>query len=384
MKILYWVGHIGNMFGAYHKYILCLAKICSSCGNELIVLHEGTNDFPAYRNKLTEYGAEYIEIKHTMKEPIQGLKSSFRVIRKYKPDIVHYNFTNPIIMPLAKLLRVPITYRTCHNGIQNVSTRTRLSRFVNNFFIDRFFAVSKRVCNDEVNAGVKKNKIFLNYLGIPLEYYAEESSISIAKPLPTGWNDTHIKKIITIGRFFPEKGMKFVTKVAMEVLKRHKDVIWWIVGGIGPDYPACLDMIKSNNLEERIIFLKVRNDVPALLQQAYLQVVSPVFEGLGLNVLEASILKIPTIGTNIPGLDEAINNFETGFLIEPNSIESMVSAVTLCLEQQCMRNKMGENAKNFVVENFNSVYWIGKLMDFYNQDYSKKQSRQKKYQIEIV
>ena len=381
MKILYWAGHIGDKFGAYEKYVLLLAKICRRRGDKLIVLHEGSNNVPCYRNTLSEVGAEYISIPHTLKEPKRGIRAAISVIIRNRPDIVHFNFTNPLIMPMARLLGVPLAYRTCHNGIQKISVKTRLSRMMNNRFIDRFFAVSNRVRNDEIRAGVQKDKVFLNFLGLPIDDYMEENLITVDDPLPLGWNDLHIRKIITVGRFFPEKGMDFVTRVAIEIMHRFPDVIWWIVGGRGPDYTVCEELVHQNKLENRILFLGQRNDVPALLQQSYVQVVGSLFEGLPLNVLESSLLGVPTVGPNIRGLDEAIQNEQTGFLVASRSVESFMSSITALLEDPKLRNRMGENAKNYVVENHNSSYWIQQLMNYYELDYSQKVKQATKFVV---
>jgi glycosyltransferase involved in cell wall biosynthesis len=381
MKILYWVGHIGDKFGAYEKYVLLFAKVCKARGHKLIVLHEGPNNVQSYRNTLCELGAEYVSISHTLKNPIQGISSTIKVIRNFRPDIVHFNFTNPLVMPLAKILGVLLVYRTCHNGIPKVTVKTQISRIMNNVFIDRFFAVSHRVWNDEIRAGVRKDKLFLNLLGLSIENYAEESLSMIHNPFPSGWNNTQTRKIITIGRFFPEKGMRLVTQIAIETMRRFSDVTWWMVGGVGPDYELCKDMVNRSQLENHILFLGQRNDVPALLKQTYIQVVGSLFEGLPLNVLESSLLGVPTIGPNIKGLDEAIQNDQTGFLLESRSVESFISAIGILLEDPSLRNRMGKNAKNYIIENHNSSCWIEQLMNFYERDYSEKANQPARFLV---
>jgi glycosyltransferase involved in cell wall biosynthesis len=372
MKILYWVGYIGDKFGAYEKYVVLFAKHCKARGHKLIVLHEGPNNVGSYRNALNELDTEYVSIPHSLKEPQQGIQAAIFVIRKYQPDIVHFNFTNPLIMPLAKLLRVPLVYRTCHNGILKVTARTKISRMMNNLFIDRFFSVSQRVRNDEIRAGVRKDRLLLNYLGVPIQDYVEQNTLTADEPLPFSWNEPQTRKIITVGRFFPEKGMRFVTEVAVETMCRFSNVIWWMVGGTGPDYESCKDIVIQSHFEDRIIFLGQRNDVPALLKQSYVQVVGSLFEGLPLNVLEASILGVPTLGPNIKGLDEAIQNNQTGFLVESRTVERFVAAISLLFDNPRLRDQMGEHARSFVIAKHNSSYWIEQLMDIYEHDYRQK------------
>ncbi len=52
----------------------------------------------------TELDAEYVSIPHTLKEPINMAFVLLFIIKKYRPDIIHFNFTNPLIMPIANYL----------------------------------------------------------------------------------------------------------------------------------------------------------------------------------------------------------------------------------------------------------------------------------------
>jgi glycosyltransferase involved in cell wall biosynthesis len=375
MKILYWVGHVGNKFGAYEKYVLLLAEICKARGHELIVLHEGPNTVQFYRNTLSELGAEYVSIPHTLREPVQAIPSAIRMIKKYRPDIVHFNFANPLIVPFAKLFGVPLVCRTCHNGIPKATVRTRISRVMNNVFVDHFFAVSYRVRNDEINAGVRKDKLTLNFLGLPIENYIDSSLSTIEEPFPSGWNDAQTRKIITVGRFYPEKGMSFVTEIAIETMHQFPDVTWWMVGGRGPDFALCEDLVNQSHLQDRILFLGQRNDVPALLRQSCMQVVGSLFEGLPLNVLESSLLGVPTVGPYIPGLDEAIQDAQTGYLIGSRSVENFVSVISKLLQDPVLRSRLGEKAKNHVIQNHNSSFWIDQLLNYYELNYRGKAHR---------
>jgi glycosyltransferase involved in cell wall biosynthesis len=381
MRILYWVGHIGNKFGAYEKYVLLFAYMCKTRGHQLIVLHEGQNSIQYYQDTLSEFGAEYVSISHTLKEPFHGLPAAINVIKEYRPDIIHFNFTNPLIVPFAKLLRVPLVYRTSHTEIPTLTARTKISRFINNFFIDRIFAVSRCVLNYEIRAGSRKDKLFLNLLGLPIEEYIQNSLSTVEKPLPTAWNDRQLRKIITVGRFFPQKGMDFVTEVAIQTMRKYPDTIWWMVGGSGPDYALCKDMVNRSHLQDRILFLGQRNDVPALLKRSYIQVVGSLFEGLPLNVLESSLLGVPTLGPRITGLDEAVKDGETGYLIGSRSVDEFVFRIGDLLDGPELRNRLGENATNYVMQNHNSSSWIGQLLDYYELDTRGKVHRSSRQMV---
>lgn len=78
-----------------------------------------------------------------------------------------------------------------------------------------------------------------------------------------------------------------------------------------------------------------------------------------LKFLEYSALKIPTIASNFGPYAETIVNKETGILID--SVKDWYDAVRYLLDNEAERIRLGENAYNFVKENFdvdkNCVLW---------------------------
>lgn len=69
-------------------------------------------------------------------------------------------------------------------------------------------------------------------------------------------------------------------------------------------------------------------------------------------LVEAMIMGRPLIVTNFYGAEDYIIHGETGWLVEPNSLESMTEAIELLWHDDALRQKLGENAQAYAQEHF--------------------------------
>jgi len=368
MNLALWV-RTGDKFGGLEKYLVLFSDLCAENNLDLFILNEIENTNPRYKDLLTQNGTKIFNIGESAKQPIKVLLRISKIIRQYKIQLFHLHFIHPVFVPFLKLMGVPLVYLTFHSGIDHdISLRTKFFRRCSSVFITRFFAVSHRVRDDEISAGVAPEKISVSYLGLPIDII--KSSIQFTEePPPPYFNDPQVTKIITVGRFYPVKGMKYVVESAIKVIKQKPDLIWWIVGKEGPDLVYCQKLVASEHLEEKIFFLGERDDVPALMQNSSIMVMGSLSEGLPLVALEAAISGVPTIGTQIRGLDEAIVNGSTGILVERKSAQALADASLWLLEHPEQRTLMGLTAQQFVTNKFNSEKLISQLLEIYNKDY---------------
>lgn len=88
-------------------------------------------------------------------------------------------------------------------------------------------------------------------------------------------------------------------------------------------------------------------------------------EGFGTVVIEAAAMGVPTIGTNIYGLTDAVVHGETGLLITPRNVEELVSALTTLLTDKPLRIRMGDEAKRRALVLFSASKVNGQVVDEY-------------------
>ncbi|MDA3831987.1 MAG: glycosyltransferase family 4 protein [Spirochaetales bacterium] len=75
-------------------------------------------------------------------------------------------------------------------------------------------------------------------------------------------------------------------------------------------------------------------------------------EGFGTVVIEAAAMSVPTIGTNIYGLSDAIEDGKTGVLVIPQDSNSLRKGLAMLLADKALRIKMGMFARQRAEEMF--------------------------------
>ena len=80
--------------------------------------------------------------------------------------------------------------------------------------------------------------------------------------------------------------------------------------------------------------------------------------------VEAALVKVPTIASNVGAFEEVIQNNETGLLCE-NINDWYISMKTLIINEQ-LRKKIGENAFNLCKRKYNTIETGRKLANFIN------------------
>jgi glycosyltransferase involved in cell wall biosynthesis len=375
MRIIYWIGRVGDKLGSLERYNILLAEICNKRGHEIVIMHDKPNSVPEYAFRLQRGQAQFVVIGNTYDDPWHALPIAAGYVRSWKPNIVHTHFVNPLALPMLKLLRVPLIYQTYHSGIDHkIAYMTRLIRFMVQLCTKRVLAVSNRVRCDEIRAGIYANHIQVIPLGISIRDFLSSADKS-SEPIPPGYHDHTKKIIITVGRFFPEKGMRYSVEAAVEVVKQRSDVIWWLVGKDGPEKDYALSLVHQSGLTDRIFFLGQRNDVPFLLQRAYIQVVGSLYEGSPLMALESSALGVPTVGTQIGGLDEVVLDRVTGILVPRCSGSDLAKATLRLLDDKSLRDQLGFKAREHLNNKYNAEKLVNDLVDMYEKDFNKLKGR---------
>jgi glycosyltransferase involved in cell wall biosynthesis len=69
-------------------------------------------------------------------------------------------------------------------------------------------------------------------------------------------------------------------------------------------------------------------------------------EGFGTVVIEAAAMGLPTVGTDIYGLSDAVVHGETGLLVPSRDAESLAGAISILLADGALRSRMSEEARH--------------------------------------
>jgi len=84
-------------------------------------------------------------------------------------------------------------------------------------------------------------------------------------------------------------------------------------------------------------------------------------------MLEAGLLGLPVVATNVGGVHECLLDGETGILVAPQDEAGLADGVAALLRDPARRGAMGQRATSWVRENFAMDKIAGHYLAFYEQ-----------------
>lgn len=168
--------------------------------------------------------------------------------------------------------------------------------------------------------------------------------------------DSQSKIILSASRIVKEKGQDNLLHAFASVTKRINDVHLLIVGD-GAYLSDLKFLAKKLEIESNIRFIGSvdREELPSYYAVADLFVLpSRYIEAFGLVYIEAAGCGTTSIGGNLGGVKDVIDDNFTGRIIDPFSIKDLEEKLTLLLQNDEQRNELALNASQKFVREYTS------------------------------
>ncbi len=155
------------------------------------------------------------------------------------------------------------------------------------------------------------------------------------------------------GRFSREKGHRFLLDAFALLGKMLPgQPVELLLLGEGREEGALRAQATRLGIDARVCFAGFQSR-PALWMKVMDCMVQPsLAEGVPNSVLEAMLLGVPVIATNVGGIPEVVEDKETGLLVEPGSPTALAEAMRKMVHSVPMRRQLASDAKRHVQENF--------------------------------
>ncbi len=142
---------------------------------------------------------------------------------------------------------------------------------------------------------------------------------------------------------------------ALEIVRKQLPNTRLLLVGPEHDNGKLRRLATLKGLQEAVIFLGWRNDVPRLLRASDLYVASSKSEGLGLNLIEAMACELPVVAGRNRGHEEIISHGENGYLVPMNDHEQMAELILRLQEDRELADRLVAKAlqdiRRYEVEN---------------------------------
>lgn len=264
----------------------------------------------------------------------QAIAECYNLIKTLNPDLVHLHSSKAgLIGRIAgRLQRTPVIFTAHGWGFSSGNPYLRrqialASEKLFAHFATKIICVSKDDYHQALRKGVgNQHSLVTICYGIPPETPA------IAKP------ESNPPRIVMVARFSEQKDQNTLIK-ALQKLAHTEATVDFI--GSGPLQPNSEALAEQLGLRSRIRFLGDRHDVPQLLAEAQIFVLSTHYEGLPISILEAMRAGLPVVASSVDGIPEEVEQGQTGFHVPPRNAEQLAAKLDLLIRDPALRQRMG-------------------------------------------
>lgn len=274
-----------------------------------------------------------------------------RVLRQWTPQIVHtYRTTANMWGRLAALaVGVPVIVASEHNREHKGKGRITIDRLLAKRTA-KIVTVSGDIESQLVNEySINAQRVLRIEEGIDFsQFHPRPKDLEFRRKL-TGGTDGQLIGIIA--RLMEQKGHRFFLEALQRVVNVVPDVRALIIG----EGVLRLELevySRTLGLDPFVRFVGFRNDLPELLPQLDLFVMSSLWEGLPVAMLDAAASGTPIVTTDVGGIPEFIRDQENGWLVPAGNAEALAEAIIDALRHPARAKAMAERAQSDVLARY--------------------------------
>ncbi len=288
------------------------------------------------------------------------------LMRREKPDLVHAHM--PISGFLARLAArvagVPRIAYTCHGYLFNQPGpwwRRYLAiglEWIAGRVTDVYFNVSAAEAQDARRLHLARAPVAIGNGRNPERFRPDpQARLRIRAELRTPPERT---VVVIVSRLVRAKGIPELLAAMADL-----DAELWVVGErLASDHDDSVEPdFASSRLGSRLKRLGYREDIPALLAAADIFALPSHFEGLPMSIVEAMLVGLPVVASDLRGVREQVVDGETGYLVPVRSVAPLAAALGRLAANPGLRHAMAEAGRARALEHFDERQILALTLD---------------------
>lgn len=300
INILHVVGGMDR--GGAETFLMNILRNIDKEKFNFIFLCYGNKPFD-YENEIRSLGAKIIRTPDIKNVGIfKHIHNIEKIIKDEKICIVHahthYNSMFSLIAAKRSKVKTRISHSHSTKSEQNPSLIKKIyfifSKLVINIYANNYLA-----CAEDAGHAIyyKKNRFTVVDNGIILnDFYFNDSSRELIRRTLSIADGTTV--IGHVGRFDTAKNHMFLLDVFGEYTKINDNTTLLLVGD-GRLKNDIHDKVKSLNLQDKVIFMGVRDDINKIYSAMDIFLFPSLYEGLGIALIEAQTNGLPCLTSNV-------------------------------------------------------------------------------------
>lgn len=281
----------------------------------------------------------------------------FLFFKKYDLVHAHYGFHSALFAAIIKRRPLLTTFHGSDALIEPLRNKmySKLQQFVASRS-DYIIAVSNEVRN-----------VLVSHL------HAEPAKISVISCGVDTWLFTPLEKMDTrrslkiyegervvlfVGQLSYGKGVDIISECA----RRMPDVTFLLVGA-GP--------LRTNRENCTCVGSYPNSEIPRWINAADVFLLPSRSEGTPVVLMEALSCGVPVVASKVGGIPDLVKDGQTGYLVEPEDVDSFEQRLRELLDDPEKRKQMGQQGRKDMIENYDIHKVAERLKHVYEKALSK-------------
>ena len=288
-----------------------------------------------------------------------------RIIKKYKPDILHAHYASSYGLLGAITSFHPFIVSVWGSDVFDFPKKSFLHKVIMKYIFrkaDKILSTSN-IMATETNLYTQK-KIEVTPFGVDTEKFQPRKSINLFR------NEAIV--IGTVKTLEKKYGILFLLKSFANVKSKHPELPLklLIVGGGTEEKQLKALAVRLKISGETIFTGKINHDEVNKYHSQFSIAVFPSIndsESFGVSVLEASACEVPVVASKIGGVPEVVQDGITGILVSPKDEMVLAEAIEKLVLNADLRSKMGKAGRKFVQQNYELKSSVAKMTIQYRE-----------------
>ena len=274
-----------------------------------------------------------------------------QLVEEQQVDLIHshlpdQNFYSSLV---GRRKRRPVV-ATYHGALDVTSSKQRLKFWVVSRLCSAGVAVSDYLGRAMVEGGFPGEKLHRIYNGIDPQRFQAAPTGRLRAELGCS---NGMKLVGMVANLRGPKGHDYFVRAAAHVLKVRPETWFVAVGDIDPVIERhVMRQAQELGVADRVRFLGFRRDVPQILVELDVFVLSSITEGFSIATIEAMAAARPVVVTRSGGPQEIVEDGRTGWLVPPADDCALAEKICDVLADGVRAGEMGEHARLAVQERF--------------------------------
>ena len=346
MKIL--EIHYSTSWAGAERFVIDLSnELAKNNDITLCIIEDDTKKDNSYYKKEISPQIKYINLGCKSGLQLKALWKIFTLIKKEKPDIVHAHTDAICLFAPALLYKKTIYFHTLHNLAEICQKNKYLTPLYKFFYKKRINPITiSDICFKSYNKLYRLNNA-TNINNGRSELFPSNQLEAVKKEVQELKQNPDDTVYIHIARCDKQKNQELLISTFNKFLENGHHAILLMIGA---SYNTPENKYLLNKAKAGIYWLGIKNNICDYLLCSDFFILSSLWEGLPISLLEAISLGVIPVCTPAGGIPNVIINEEIGYLSKDFSEEEFYKTMVNAYNNYNFFNK--NNLKKYFIQNF--------------------------------